>query len=261
MPIIRMAPDTLNAEVAKFAQAPLAAPVFVNSVPKCGTHLLRNILRMFVPVESTYDKAFIQYAILHDHLPAFDPTRHRLSWGHLLFSDDSAMELQHVRKLVLVRDPYDWALARARFFLSNEFEGNIDHVKGGKLSIDALLTLMIFGVYQKAPPLAELFTHNAVAWLGAGALLVRYEELVAAVKTLESGAAERYFGALLGGAGIALPADWRARVKIGADRRFSGTARENLTLDNVAIPDVLPETHKQLVDYAAPGLRKILGYA
>ena len=34
------------------AQAPLTrGRVFLNSVPKCGSHLLRNIIRMFVPVD------------------------------------------------------------------------------------------------------------------------------------------------------------------------------------------------------------------
>lgn len=260
MPIIRLMPDTLNAEVVKYAQTPLTRPVFVNSVPKCGTHLLRNILRMFAPVGQHYDAAFIQYAILHDHLSAFDPDRNYLSWGHLLFSDDSAIELQHVRKLVLVRDPYDWVLARARFFLSEEFSGNIDQVKGGALAVEALLNLMIFGVYRKAPPLCEIFTHNAVAWLGTGAHLVRYEELAAAVRGLAGEAAEAYFAALFSACGIAMPADWRARVAIGADRKRSNTARENLTLEDVAIPDELPAAQKKLVDYAAPGLRGILGY-
>lgn len=261
MPTIKMAPDTLNAEIVKFAQAPLTAPVFLNSVPKCGTHLLRNILRMFVAPEQQYAAQFIQYAILHEHLAAFDPRKNYLSWGHLFLSDDSAIELQHVRKLALVRDPYDFVLARARFFLSDEFEGNIDHVKGGRLSVDALLTLMIFGVYGKAPSLHDLFTHGAAAWLGAGARLVRYEELLAALNALDSDAAETYFHGLLGACGIALPADWRRRVTIGSDRKRSGTARENLTVEGVAVPEALPDIHKKLVDYAAPGLRKLLGYA
>ena len=260
MPIIRMMPDTLNAEVVKFAQKPLGQPVFVNSVPKCGTHLLRNILRMFTPVEQQYDVQFIQWPNLQEHLAAFDPQRNFLSWGHLLFSDDSAIELQHVRKLVLVRDPYDWVLARARFFLSDEFSGNIDQVKGGALSIEALLNLMIFGVYQKAPPLAEIFTHNAVAWLGTGCHLVRYEELVAAVKDLDSQASKAYFAALFSACGTAMPADWRDRVRIGADRKRSSTARENLTMDDAGIPETLPELQKKLVNYIAPGLRDILGY-
>ena len=57
-----------------------------------------------------------------------------------------------------------------------------------------------------------------------------------------------------------LPDDWRERVRIGSDRKQSGTARENLRGPANDVPDVLPELHRRLVDYAAPGLRKILGY-
>src|SRR5215510_1907149 len=144
MPVIRMAPDTLNQENVKFDQVRLAAPVFLNSVPKSGTHLLRNIVRMFVPVEQQYMDQAIQWPNMKQHLRAFDPRMSYLSWGHLLFSDMSVIELKGVRKIVLVRDPYNWVLARARFFLSDEFKGNIDHVKGGALSLPELLNLMIF---------------------------------------------------------------------------------------------------------------------
>ena len=56
MAIITGIKDTLDAEVARFSQTPLAQPVLLNSVPKGGTHLLRNIVRMFVPVEQHYDR-------------------------------------------------------------------------------------------------------------------------------------------------------------------------------------------------------------
>ena len=58
----------------------------------------------------------------------------------------------------------------------------------------------------------------------------------------------------------ALPGDWRERVKIGSDRKQSGTARENLRDVKITIPDVLSDAQKELCDYAAPGLRKLLGY-
>ena len=59
-----------------------------------------------------------------------------------------------------------------------------------------------------------------------------------------------------------MPADWRERVRIGCDREQSGTARENLAGGGMFdIPDELPERQKQLVDFAAPGLRDILGYS
>ena len=58
-----------------------------------------------------------------------------------------------------------------------------------------------------------------------------------------------------------VPADWRNRVEIGADRKQSSTARENLSGAQSDLPDELPEIQKRLVDYAAPGLRALLGYS
>ena len=50
------------------------------------------------------------------------------------------------------------------------------------------------------------------------------------------------------------------RVRIGADRGQSGTARENLTGTGMVFPDTLPDTQQRLVEFAAPGLRRLLGY-
>ena len=186
MPRVSMKPDTLNLENRKFEQKRLTRPLFINSVPKSGTHLLRNIVRMFVPVEQQYDIQFIQHPNLQEHLEAFNPDKCNLSWGHLLFSDASAIELSGVRKIVLYRDPHSWVLARARFFLSDEFSGNIDHVKGGRISVEELLNLMILGIYQKVPSMLDLYTHNAVAWLGTVDMMVKYEDLVDALKKLDT---------------------------------------------------------------------------
>ena len=71
MPRIVTKADNLNERNQDFTQVPLKEPVFLNSVPKSGTHLIRNIMRMFVPVEQQYHKAFIQYAVLRDHQAAF----------------------------------------------------------------------------------------------------------------------------------------------------------------------------------------------
>ena len=261
MPRVSMKPDTLNLENRKFEQKRLTRPLFINSVPKSGTHLLRNIVRMFVPVEQQYDIQFIQHPNLQEHLEAFNPDKCNLSWGHLLFSDASAIELSGVRKIVLYRDPHSWVLARARFFLSDEFSGNIDHVKGGRISVEELLNLMILGIYQKVPSMLDLYTHNAVAWLGTVDMMVKCEDLVDALKKLDTLESEVYFRNLLGKCGIdPVPDDWRERVKIGADRKQSGTARENLSGLPVTIPDELPDIQKKLIEYMAPGLRKLLGY-
>jgi len=260
MPNVLVQRDTLDAENARFTQAPLRQPVFLNSVPKSGSHLLRNIVRMFVPVEQQYAADFIQWANLKQHLAAFDPASPRLSWGHLFLADASAIETARARRILLYRDPYDWVIARARFFLSEQFFGNVEHLKTGALSPDELLTMMIFGLPGKAPSLHDIYELNAAAWLGARVYPVKFEDLIRNIDGLEGEAAEAFFAGLLEACGIDLPGDWRERVRTGSDRRQSGTARENLSGVAVSLPESLDLRHRALVDYHAPGLRALLGY-
>jgi hypothetical protein len=124
-----------------------------------------------------------------------------------------------------------------------------------------MLNMMIFGIHNKAPSMNDIFTHNAVSWLGTDAVLLHFEDLLHHVKNIDTDEAENFFSGLLQNCGIkSLPDDWRDRVRIGADREQSGTARENLAGGVAKIPDELPETQKRLVEYAAPGLREVLGY-
>lgn len=262
MAIIGGISDTLNTHVAKFDQAPLAQPVMINSIPKGGTHLLRNILRMFVPVAQHHDRDFVQFPNMHLHLDAFDPYAPKLSAAHLLFSDQSVANVRTARHLLLVRDPYDWVLARARFFVSDAFrQDNLAHLKSGIFSPEVLMNMMIFGIHQKAPALIDTYTHNVIAWLGTGVHMIRYEDILAALKDLDAPESEAFFRGVLDASGIAVPADWRERVRVGSDRKLSRTARENLVLpDGIAFPDSLPEAQRRLVDIHAPGLRALLGY-
>ena len=105
--------DNLDQRSREFEQRPLRQPVFLNSVPKGGTHLVRNILRMFLPPEQHYDHGFIQGPNLTRNAVAFQAPY--LSCGHLLFGDQAVTALARTRHILLIRDPYDWVLARARF--------------------------------------------------------------------------------------------------------------------------------------------------
>lgn len=260
--VVKVKPDTLDAETVRFSPAPLKQPLFLNSIPKSGSHLLRNILRMFVPIDQQYREQFIQWPNFGQHLAAFSPSRNYMSFGHLFFTDGSAIELAQVRKILLYRDPHDWVLSRARFYLSEEFQGELEHLKGGRISLDDLLTLMIFGIRNIVPSLSHMYELNVVAWLASDAFAVRYEDLRDQVKAVETPEAEAYFTTLFEACGMTpLPENWRERVRVGADRRQSGTARENLTGIRIKLPDTLPEKHQRLIEYAAPGLRSILGYS
>jgi hypothetical protein len=262
MPRVVAKRDNLDERNLEFEQMRLKEPVFLNSVPKSGTHLVRNVMRMFVPNDQQYHQAFIQHPVLRQHQAAFSQSMPHLSWGHLLFSDDAAIVLRHVKHILLVRDPYDWVLARARFFLSDSFQGSLEHLKGGNVSVDEVLNMMIFGIHGKAPSLWEIYTHNAVSWLGTKAVLVHFEDLLRHVKAVDSDEAEQFFTRLFADCTMTLPDDWRERVRIGSDREQSGTARENLAGGSLfEVPDELPEKQRQLVDYVAPGLRGVLGYS
>lgn len=259
--IIRGKPDNLDEIGLQFERASLATPVYLNSVPKAGTHLIRNILRMFVAPEQHWRREYIQHAILRQYGPeAFSAARPMISWGHMLFSDESAIALRDVRHIVLVRDPYDWVLARARFYLSDEFQGNLNHIKGGAASAEDVVMMMILGAHGKVPDLKDIFALNAVAWMGSSAVIVRYEDIVESLNDLESRRSEAFFRQLLADCGLDLPTDWRERVEAGADRRESRTASENLNV-TADLPSVLSDIHKRIVDFHAPGLRALLGYA
>ena len=108
----------------------------------------------------------------------------------------------------------------------------------------------------------DVVTLNAVSWLGTKIRLLRFGDLLRHVRNIDSTGAESFFANLLGDCAMGeLPEDWRERVRVGSDRQQSGTARENLVGGGkIEVPDELPEVQKRLVDYAAPGLRAILGY-
>lgn len=262
MPEVAIAPDTINQESAKFNQASLTRSVFVNSLPKSGSHLLRNILRMFVAPDQVYGHEFVQYPNLNQHLKAFDKNKNYLISGHLLFSDNTAMLANRTNKILLVRDPYSWVLAQARFFVSDILSSNFDHIKNGALTSDDLIGLMIYGMYKKSPPMLQQYELYVAGWLATNAYMVRYEDLVYHIKSIESDEAELYFSELLTKCGIAKPGNWRERIIIGADRKQSPTARENINTNTplITFPKELPEKHQRIIDFAAPGLRKLLGY-
>jgi len=260
MPRIKLKPDNLNKRNAEFSQVPLKQPVFLNSVPKSGSHLLRNIMRMFVPLDQHFKAGFIQIQSMQNDHVAWDKDKPTLSWGHLLYSDNSSIFLKDTRKVLLVRDPYDWILARARFFMSEEFKGNVGHISDHNVTAEQFINMMIFGIHQKVPNLKEIYTHNGVAWMHSDTLVLKFEDLLHAVKNLDEPEAEVFFRKVLDACGIDTPDDWRERVRVGSDKKQSGTARENLTKIRMEFPDTLPEGQKKLIDFAVPGLREVLGY-
>ncbi|MEQ1779721.1 MAG: hypothetical protein ABMA14_00050 [Hyphomonadaceae bacterium] len=260
-------PDSVRNAAEAFVPQRLEHPLFLNSVPKTGTHLLRNILLMFVDYEQAFEDDFIQVHNVHSHSHAFSKAKPRFSWGHLNHTEEASRIVGDSRILALVRDPYSYVLSFTRFLFSDQ-EGSTfaQYVRAHSIPVERVISFVIFGNLNDAvycPDLRNSFMLNGVQWLGDATLLVRYEELVFNISVLRKLDFETYtydyFSNLLGHCGLAMPVDWRERVEAGADRRLSYTARENLNVHRT-IPDSLSEDQKMMVEIAAPGLRAALGY-
>jgi len=212
VPKVIATPDNLDELNPNFLQRPLTNHLFLNSVPKSGSHLLKNIFRMFVPLEQQYNVDFIQYPTLKQHHHIFLSNDYKLSWGHLLFGDNPAGILKNVNHILLVRDPYDWVVARARFFLSENFQADLEHLKYGRVSIDDFLNMMIFGIHNRFPTMEDIFLNNAVAWLGTSIKLVHYEDIIKHLKEIGSPQSKAFFEDLLGFGGMPALASDRSWV-------------------------------------------------
>ncbi len=51
------------------------------------------------------------------------------------------------------------------------------------------MNMMILGIHNKAPTMQEIYVHNALGWLGTDTHVLKFEELLAAVKDLQSDSA------------------------------------------------------------------------
>jgi len=87
------------------------------------------------------------------------------------------------------------------------------------------------------------------------------EEPVANPGSRESDAARSYFTTLLHDCGIErLPGDRYEHICVGCGDDCCGGARVNLRGPAADVPDELPDTTNQLVDFAVPGPRRIPTY-
>lgn len=238
--------------------------VFLNSMGKAGTHLVKNILMAFLPENQL--KNFYKYAIAYNPnngpMKRFFPEgENTVFWGHLPCFFDTEDSVRDCKHIVLVRDPYTYVLAKERFLLSNQTQNDVVNKAVEKSS--NVLKQLILGGLGPVPPLRRVYDEYLM-WLGSGAKFVRYEDVVSSVNNIEDKTAETFFSEFFEFIGIEnLPEDWKERVRLGADPEFSPTHRKNLTYKSFSgfpYKKELDQEYKDLIDYTCPNLRTILGY-
>jgi hypothetical protein len=243
--------------------------VFLNSMGKAGTHLVKNILMAFLPehqLKNFYKIDSGNYAIAYDPNkgpmePFFSKNEHAVFWGHLPCFFETEDCVRDCRHIILVRDPYTYVLAKERFLLSKQTQNDV--VKKAAEKSKNILKEIILGGLGPVPPLRQVYDQY-VMWLGSGAKFVRYEDVVSSINNIDSPEAEVFFSDFFDFIGMeSLPKDWKDRIKIGSDAAFSPTHRQNLTYKNFSgfpYKKELDQEYKDLIDYTCPNLRAILGY-
>ena len=93
--------------------------------------------------------------MIHGHLKAIMRPKLDLRETALAQVVKLGFKAADVRHIVLVRDPYDWVLARTRFYLSDEFQGRLNHIKDGGAAIEDVIMMMILGAHGAVPDLRD----------------------------------------------------------------------------------------------------------
>ena len=250
---------------AKFDPMNLMPAVFLNSVPKCGTMLVRNIFRMFWDTE----KVILPFSSAEDIYPTSQQAKleNMFFCGHVDFSPFSGTSVRGMKKIVLVRNPEDYCLSYARFILSKEAQERsvlFKIIGDHQLSFGEIVRLAITGFsYQNEmiPNVKDQFVLKALAWCDHETYMVRYEDFVTAVREIGGDTAKQVFGEIFDFLQVPLPSDWRQRVRAGAAEELSTTHPGNLTFCSM-LEDrrtLLPE-ERRLLNIVAPGLCEALGY-
>jgi hypothetical protein len=161
---------------AKPLKGKIPRSLFVSSVPKSGTWLLREILEMITGLkahEPEVEPGPLDYE--NEMLIDFPPGTF-FSWHSILTSRTSSfLKSSQTKNILLIRNIYDVLLSMLTH-LSRDVDYSIGRSVGGEAyfegkTIEQCLTLMICG-----------FTSPQMTWMGAGPLIKQIDSMVAFVE-------------------------------------------------------------------------------
>jgi len=198
-----------------------ATPVILNSLPKSGTVLARNLLMGFYGSAATAPQiGFQHYSNGSTFLDLCAPD-HRLLAGHFPFNK-KAKDFLHstplpLRMLILIRHPLDTCYSLARHI----FRGANRNVVAQKLKetsadFDAVVEHCILGIREGNRQIHDVESRLGfyLAWQQQHipTMLIRYEEMTAAIRHARNGEPAPFFDKLFDFCGITPPDDWRDRI-------------------------------------------------
>ncbi len=167
----------------------LTKPVFVCSVPKSGTHLLKGILTSIFGEDLVFPpETYGSYLLLNElDILTQSELKNKIYFGHIQYSKKLSDRLAGLPKLLLVRDPRDYIVSQAYYWDKHKkIESSLEQIYRELPGWDVKLSAAIFGMRRRGGnegsvllPVNESFMNHCINWLhSSNSLLVRFEDIV-----------------------------------------------------------------------------------
>lgn len=231
------AKERLCRSVQQFQPLLKSSKLLVNSMPKCGTNLVKNVLLHFFggdcrmetltpeSIENTLEywhrnEPLLKEELLICHFPKYISTQKFIR--------------DHGGKTILVlRSPRDEILACARHFC-NPHIANDEPYYGffsqNSIPFDDIVYYCIRGLSWCGRDLESVTTRfqNYLSWIYDADFIIVFDELRAMLLNLDSVRASAYFQKLVELAGCSLPTNWRERLVAAQEKSLSWTYAQKI---------------------------------
>jgi hypothetical protein len=247
--------EALSLSLDRYGRIGVRGRWFINSHPKSGTHLLRNILLHFNTPEIYRDILF------YDSIgPALDkPDPDQIYMGHIPYPIFAGHPSRPMRTVLLLRHPGAIALALARAFYDRN-STRPDHLYMREHdSFETIVCKVVTGYEckgQEFGSLASSLSEFCLDWLGEVDFVMRFETITLMLR-LRDAALLTYFAPSLGAMFESVPNDAAQRIRAGASAAISATySRTAASAYDALRPD---DVYRLLPSAEAQRLQSITG--
>lgn len=205
--------EALAASLDKFEALSPGYPVLINSAPKAGTHLLRNIVAHFAGANC--QEQFVMYDDIATTFPLPQP---RIVVGHVPWCVDALLATRGLRQVLLVRDPVDVLVSLSRAaFAPHETRGDYVFAREN-LTLHEYMAMLVVGYDMggvAVGPFSRFLHEFMIGWHGQDVFLMDFSELLALDQPR--------LRTLLDFCGMEMPRDWRKRLEAAVAPSLSAT--------------------------------------